>query len=170
LLAWEIWRLFRKLSGTYNLQIKAVKRWGDECYAREQWLNTTLHSIGDAVIACDPDGKVVFMNGVAQELTGWKEAEADGIPLSQVFAIYNERTRAVIESPVDVVRRLGKIVGLANHTILVSKDGREPWRELEHDWHRSRLPRHQRPADLRGCAYARGKIGIGRTPGCGDRP
>jgi PAS domain S-box-containing protein len=125
LLAWEIWRLFRKLSGTYNLQIKAVKRWGDECYAREQWLNTTLHSIGDAVIACDPDGKVVFMNGVAQELTGWKEAEADGIPLSQVFAIYNERTRAVIESPVDVVRRLGKIVGLANHTILVSKDGRE---------------------------------------------
>ena len=125
LLAWEIWRLFRKLAGTYNLQIKEVKRWGDECYAREQWLNTTLHSIGDAVIACDPDGKVVFMNGVAEELTGWKEAEANGIPLSQVFAIYNERTRAVVESPVDAVRRVGKIVGLSNHTVLVSKDGKE---------------------------------------------
>jgi PAS domain S-box-containing protein len=125
LLAWEISRLFRKLAATYNLQIKEVGRWGDECYAREQWLNTTLHSIGDAVIACDPEGKVVFMNGVAQELTGWKEAEANGIPLAQIFAIYNERTRAVIESPVDVARRLGKIVGLANHTVLVSKDGRE---------------------------------------------
>jgi PAS domain S-box-containing protein len=125
LLAWETWRLFRKLAGTYNLQIEEVKRWGDECYAREQWLNTTLHSIGDAVIACDPDGKVVFMNGVAQELTGWKEAEANGMPLPQVFAIYNERTRAVIESPVDLVRRVGKIVGLANHTVLVSKDGKE---------------------------------------------
>jgi PAS domain S-box-containing protein len=125
LLAWEIWRLFQKLAGTYNLQITEVKRWGDECYAREQWLNTTLHSIGDAVIACDPDGRVVFMNGVAQELTGWKEAEANGIPLAQIFTIYNERTRAVTETPVDAVRRAGKIVGLANHTVLVSKDGKE---------------------------------------------
>jgi PAS domain S-box-containing protein len=125
LLAWEIRRLFQKLAGTYNLQITEVKRWGDECYAREQWLNTTLHSIGDAVIACDPDGRVVFMNGVAQELTGWKEAEANGIPLAQIFTIYNERTRAVTETPVDAVRRAGKIVGLANHTVLVSKDGKE---------------------------------------------
>jgi PAS domain S-box-containing protein len=125
LLTWEISRIFRKLARTYNLQIKEVSRWGDECYAREQWLNTTLHSIGDAVIACDPEGKVVFMNGVAQELTGWKEAEANGIPLPQVFAIYNERTRAVIESPVDVVRRSGTVVGLANHTVLLSKDGKE---------------------------------------------
>jgi PAS domain S-box-containing protein len=125
LLAWEISRLFRKLAGTYNLQMQEVKRRGDESYTREQWLNTTLRSIGDAVIACDPEGKVVFMNGVAEQLTGWKETEADGLLLSKIFVIYNQRTRAVVENPVEVVRRSGKIVGLANHTVLVSKDGRE---------------------------------------------
>jgi PAS domain S-box-containing protein len=68
---------------------------------------------------------VVFMNGVAEQLTGWKETEADGLLLSKIFVIYNQRTRAVVENPVEVVRRSGKIVGLANHTVLVSKDGRE---------------------------------------------
>jgi PAS domain S-box-containing protein len=125
LLAWEIRRIFQKLAATYNLQIEEVKRRGDESYTREQWLNTTLRSIGDAVIACDPSGKVVFMNGVAEQLTGWKEAEADGLLLSQIFSIYNQRTRAQVENPVEVVRRSGKIVGLANHTILVSKDKTE---------------------------------------------
>jgi PAS domain S-box-containing protein len=125
LLAWEIRRLFQKLAGTYNLQLKEVKRWGDECYTREQWLNTTLRSIGDAVIAADPDGKVVFMNRIAEQLTGWKEKEADGLPLSNIFVIVNQRTRAAVENPVDAVRRSGKIVGLANHTILISKDRKE---------------------------------------------
>ncbi|HET6217565.1 MAG TPA: CHASE3 domain-containing protein [Acidobacteriaceae bacterium] len=125
LIAWEISRLFEKLSSTYNLQLKEVQRRGDESYAREQWLNTTLRSIGDAVIACDPEGKVVFMNGVAEQLTGWKEREADGAPLSKIFVIYNQRTHAIVENPVEVVRRSGKIVGLANHTVLVSKDGSE---------------------------------------------
>jgi PAS domain S-box-containing protein len=125
LLAWEIRRLFQKLASTYNLQIKEVKRWGDECYTREQWLNTTLRSIGDAVIASDPDGKVVFINPIAEQLTGWREKEADGLPLSRIFVIVNQRTRAAVENPVDAVRRSGKIVGLANHTILISKDGKE---------------------------------------------
>jgi PAS domain S-box-containing protein len=125
LLAWEIRRLFQKLASTYALQIKQVKRWGDESYAREQWLNTTLRSIGDGVIACNPEGKVVLLNPVAEQLTGWKEAEADGLPLTEIFNIYNQHTRAVVENPVEVVRRSGKIVGLANHTILVSKDRTE---------------------------------------------
>jgi len=125
LLAWETSRLFRKLAHTYNLQLKEVKRWGDECYTREQWLNTTLRSIGDAVIACNPEGKVVFMNGVAEQLTGWKEAAADGVPLSEIFVIRNQHTRAVVENPVELVRRSGKVVGLANHTILISKDQSE---------------------------------------------
>ena len=125
LLAWEIRRLFQKLAAAYSLQIEEVKRRGDESFAREQWLNTTLRSIGDAVIACDPEGNVVFMNRVAEQLTGWKESEADGLPLSQIFVIQNQRTRAAVENPVEVVRRLGKIVGLANHTILISKDLKE---------------------------------------------
>jgi PAS domain S-box-containing protein len=125
LLAWEIHRLFRKLANTYNLQIKEVKRWGDECYTREQWLNITLRSIGDAVIACNPEGQVVFMNQVAEHLTGWKETEANGIHLSDIFVIRNQRTRAVVESPVEKVRRSGKVVGLANHTILISRDKTE---------------------------------------------
>jgi PAS domain S-box-containing protein len=125
LLAWEIRRLFQKLAGAYNLQIRQVQRWGDESYAREQWLNTTLRSIGDAVIACNPEGKVVFMNAVAEHLTGWKEVEADGRPLSEIFYILNQRTRAAVESPVEVVRRSGKRVGLANHTILINKDRKE---------------------------------------------
>jgi PAS domain S-box-containing protein len=125
LLAWEIHRLFQKLANAYNLQIKAVQRWGEESYTREQWLNTTLRSIGDAVIACNPDGKVVFMNQVAEHLTGWKESEANGVPLSEIFVICNQRTRAAVESPVEMVRRSGKVVGLANHTILIGKDQAE---------------------------------------------
>jgi PAS domain S-box-containing protein len=125
LLAWQIRRLFGKLAGEYNLQLDEVRRWGNECFSREQWLNTTLRSIGDAVIACDPAGHVVFMNAVAEQLTGWREKEAEGRPLVEIFHILNQRTRAVVENPVEAVRRLGKIVGLANHTILVSKAGTE---------------------------------------------
>jgi PAS domain S-box-containing protein len=124
-LAWEIRRLFQKLAHTYNLQINEVKRWGNECFTREQWLNTTLRSIGDAVIACDPNGKIVFMNRIAEQLTGWKEADAQGLPMARIFVIINQRTRAAVASPVDVVRQSGKIVGLANHTILIGKDGKE---------------------------------------------
>ncbi len=122
ILAWEISRLFRRLAGTYNLQMKEVKRRGEESYAREQWLSTTLRSIGDAVIACDPEGKVVFMNQVAEHLTGWREGEAHSRPLLEVFHIVNEHTRATVKNPVEAVRETGKIVGLANHTILIRKD------------------------------------------------
>jgi PAS domain S-box-containing protein len=118
LLAWEIQRLFRKLNRTYTLQL-------EESYTREQWLNTTLRSIGDAVIACDPAGRVVFMNGIAEQLTGWTESESHGLPLSQIFVIVNQRTRATVESPVDIVRHSGKVVGLANHTVLISRDQKE---------------------------------------------
>jgi PAS domain S-box-containing protein len=125
LLVWETRRIFYKLTTTYNRQIQEIRRRGEESYAREQWLNTTIRSIGDAVIACDVDGKVVFMNLIAEQLTGWQEEEAHGETLHKVFPIFNEDTRAAVENPVDKVRRLGTVVGLANHTFLVSKKGKE---------------------------------------------
>src|SRR6201996_3301074 len=125
LLAWETRRIFRILTSAFNQQIKEIKQRVDESYAREQWLNTTIRSIGDAVIACDADGNIVFMNLIAEKLTGWKESEAHARSLHEVFPIFNEDTRAAVENPVDKVRRLGTVVGLANHTFLISKNGSE---------------------------------------------
>ncbi len=125
LMAWELTRLFRQSTATYNLQLEEVRRKGQETYEREQWLSTTLRSIGDAVIACDPAGKVVFMNQVAEVLTGWPEKEAHGRPLAEVFPIVNQHTRATVKNPVDAVRESGKVVGLANHTILIRRDKQE---------------------------------------------
>ena len=89
------------------------------------WLSTVLRSIGDAVIACDASGHIVFMNGVAEQLTGWKQDKAVRHPLSEVFHIVQESTREPVESPVDKVRRMGTVVGLANHTVLLRRDGTE---------------------------------------------
>jgi PAS domain S-box-containing protein len=90
-----------------------------------RWFTTTLRSIGDAVIATDPEGRVTFMNSVAEALTGYGSDEARGLPLDHVFSIFSEQTRLPVESPVTKVLREGKIVGLANHTLLRSKSGRE---------------------------------------------
>ena len=85
----------------------------------------TLASIGDAVIATDVDGRVTQMNAIAEGLTGWTQAEASGRPLDEVFVIVNEESRRPVEAPVAVVLREHKIVGLANHTILVARSGQE---------------------------------------------
>jgi PAS domain S-box-containing protein len=91
----------------------------------EERLRTTVQSIGDAVIATDDQGRVTLMNPVAQALTGWTEAGARGHALEDVFQIVNETTRQPVESPVTRVLREGGVVGLANHTILIGRDGRE---------------------------------------------
>ncbi|MHB0935434.1 MAG: PocR ligand-binding domain-containing protein [Armatimonadota bacterium] len=90
-----------------------------------EWLRVTLNSIGDAVIACDTEHRVSFLNPVAAELTGWPVDEAIGQPFSRVFQIINEQTRAPGEDIVSRVLRAGHAVELANHTALVTKDGRE---------------------------------------------
>jgi PAS domain S-box-containing protein len=90
-----------------------------------RWLATALRSIGDAVIATDPEGRVTFMNPVAEELTGWIESDARGRSLDEVFPIFSELTRKPAESPVQKVLREGTVVGLANHTVLRSKRGHE---------------------------------------------
>jgi PAS domain S-box-containing protein len=91
----------------------------------EQRWATTLASIGDAVIATDISGKIMFMNGVAEALTGWSIGEATGKPVKEVFKIVNEQTRLEVENPIDRVLREGVIVGLANHTVLIQKEGAE---------------------------------------------
>jgi PAS domain S-box-containing protein len=91
----------------------------------QEELATTLRSVGDAVIATDGVGKVRFMNTVAEQLTGWSNDAARGLPLADVFNIINEQNRAPAESPVTLVLRDNGIVALANHTVLISKDGTE---------------------------------------------
>ncbi len=90
-----------------------------------EWLRVTLSSIGDGVVATDANGQVTFLNGVAEQLTGWPMDEASGRPLVDIFNIVNERTRAPVENPVFRALREGVIVGLANHTVLIARDGSE---------------------------------------------
>jgi PAS domain S-box-containing protein len=92
---------------------------------QKEWLDTTLRSIGDAVLATDTSGRIVFLNEVAATLTGYSAAEARGRPLSQVFPIFNEITRQPTEDPVAKVMRTGAVIGLANHTVLCRRDGTE---------------------------------------------
>jgi PAS domain S-box-containing protein len=91
----------------------------------EESLAATLYSIGDGVLACDDRGRVTRINRVAERLTGWSEAEAVGRPMDEVFNIINEETRATSPSPVERVLADGVVVGLANHTALISRDGTE---------------------------------------------
>ncbi|MBU4289428.1 MAG: PAS domain S-box protein, partial [Proteobacteria bacterium] len=91
----------------------------------ESWLSTILRSIGDAVVVADVEGNIQFMNDVACSLTGWKREEGIGKTLAGIFNIVNEETRKKVEDPVTKVIRKGKVVGLANHTLLISKDGTE---------------------------------------------
>ncbi len=91
----------------------------------QEIFRTTLYSIGDAVITTDTEGRVRQMNPVAEQLTGWLEAEAREKPLEEVFRIANEETRAAVDNPVQRVLQEGIVVGLSNHTILIARDGSE---------------------------------------------
>ncbi len=91
----------------------------------EEQLSTTLESIGDAVVAVDRQGRVVLMNSVAERLTGWRADEARGLPLTELFHIVNALTRERCDNPVEQVLTGGIVVGLANHTVLIARDGTE---------------------------------------------
>ncbi len=97
----------------------------EELFLEKEKLSVTLYSIGDAVITTDTAGKVEILNPVAEQLTGWTQEQAEGRPLHAVFNIFNEQTGQPAENPVQKVLETGKIVGLANHTILKAKNGRE---------------------------------------------
>ncbi len=111
----------RETLSTYQ----AVEQARNELHQRENHLSLTLNSIGDAVIATDEQGRVMRMNPVAETLTGWRQNEARGHLLPDIFKIVNAHSRQPVENPVEKVLSNGHMVGLANHTVLIAKDGNE---------------------------------------------
>ncbi len=107
-----------------NIEITLFKhRIDKKLRGNEKWLSTVLTSIGDAVITTDMNGHVKFMNPAAEALTGWKEEEVLGKALEDIFNIVNEYTGEKVENPVQKVLRKGTTVGLANHTVLITRNG-----------------------------------------------
>jgi PAS domain S-box-containing protein len=104
---------------------EAWRRSATEVHESERQLDATLGSIGDAVLATDAEGRVVRLNPVAERLTGWTFAEAFRRPVQEVLVLVNESTRGAAENPVERVLRDGQVAGLANHTVLIARDGRE---------------------------------------------
>src|SRR4029077_9055510 len=109
------------ISGLSESRLRAHRR----VKASERRYAVTLASIGDAVIATDNQARVTLVNPAAEALTGWPQADAVGRPLEAVFRIVNEQTRQPVEDPAAKVLRTGTVVGLANHTALLARDGRE---------------------------------------------
>jgi PAS domain S-box-containing protein len=104
-------------------EMEAREKHAQEIRAQEEWFRVTLTSIGDGVIATDREGKVSFLNPLAEKLTGHKFADAKGKKIEEVFPIFNEMTREQTENPVKQVMELGRAIGLANHTVLLNLDG-----------------------------------------------
>lgn len=108
-----------------NWDVTEARRLSSKLAEQHELLEVTLRSIGDAVITTDAKGSVTWLNPVAERMTGWTASEAVGRPLGQVFHIVNEETRKPTENPVLVCLEQGKIAGVANHTVLISRDGCE---------------------------------------------
>ena len=116
---------FPVAAGIILAAIEAMHRARNDLTTTHNTLVTTLKSIGDGVIVTDTHGNVTFLNSEAQRLTGWKQGDAVGRPLAEVFKIVNERTRDTVDNPVARVLRDGSVVGLGNHTVLIARDGSE---------------------------------------------
>ena len=125
-ITWTI-NLFAATSTVALILLMAVHRLDrmtrEEMGRHARWFSTTLQSIGDAVIATDAAGRISFMNRAAEVLTGWSGLEARQKAIEEVFRISNEATGVVVENPVAEVLRRETVVGLANHTVLTSKEG-----------------------------------------------
>jgi PAS domain S-box-containing protein len=103
----------------------ALEKRSEELLLQREWFQVTLASIGDAVITTDIEGRVSFLNPIAETLTGWSSSEAKGQPLELVFHIVNEDTLDHVDNPIQKVLETGNIVGLANHTALIARDGKQ---------------------------------------------
>ena len=104
---------------------EATRRAQRQANERRELLRITLRSIGDAVITTDVEGRVTYMNAVAESVTGWTQPEATGRPLDAVFRVVSERTRQVVENPATKALREGVVVALEDHTVLIQKSGDE---------------------------------------------
>lgn len=104
--------------------VAARRKANETLHHQREWLRVTLSSIGDGVIATDTEGSITFLNPVAEALTGWNAADAEGRPITEVFDIINETTRKPVDNPALHAIREGLTVGLANHTELVARNGR----------------------------------------------
>ena len=118
-------RQLQDVSSAFRKSLNVVRIRAEQTFRSEQKLRTTLQSIGDGVITCDAQGRIDSMNEVAQQLTGWSNDEANGLPLERVFHIISQATREPVEHPIEMVKRLNRVVSFANHTILVRRDGTE---------------------------------------------
>lgn len=99
------------------------EKYRDDLYLEKELLSVTLNSIGDGVVATDNEGRVTYLNQTAQEITGWNNEEAYLKSFKEIFDLRNEETEKTISNPIDAVLHTGKIVGLANHTVLLNKQG-----------------------------------------------
>ena len=117
--------LFEYFDNNRQLNLRRYSFGNARLAEQHELLRVTLQSIGDAVITTDAQSQVTWLNPVAERMTGWLSSEALGRPLAQVFHIVNEETRQPTENPVATCLAQGKIVGLANHTLLISRNGAE---------------------------------------------
>lgn len=113
----RLFGVFQNITDTKSLKAQLTKQ--------NELMRVTLKSIGDAVITTDVHGIVTWMNPIAQQMTGWMFDEALGKPLREIFDIVNEKTRVTVENPVETCLREKRVMGLANHTMLISRQGAE---------------------------------------------
>jgi diguanylate cyclase (GGDEF)-like protein/PAS domain S-box-containing protein len=116
-------RIMAAVSTFYDISER--KRAEEALFQEKELAQVTLRSIGDAVITTDALGRIQYLNPIAEALTGWTQSEAQGLPLPEVFQIINETTRERVINPVEKALQENGIVGLANHTILIARNGHE---------------------------------------------
>ncbi|MDX9872108.1 MAG: PAS domain S-box protein [Clostridia bacterium] len=113
----------KKLLSSIIFDVSDREEYRAGLYLEKELLRTTLQSVGDAVVTTDRDGRITSLNNVAQELTGWQNYEAKGKYFSELFILENEETKQPVENPIQIVLDTGRIVGLANHTELLNRNG-----------------------------------------------
>ena len=119
-------RELHELTNTYEAHLKAEVERTRQLEESREWFQTTLNSLGEAVVAIDGEGRITYINPIALQLTGWiNDGDARGRPLTEVVTLVDESTRAELRDPFALARHSNKVVGLANHVALVDRAGRE---------------------------------------------